>query len=62
MGREDIRSDGTEEAGNGWWLGVAELPGMEPMMRSHRLPNGKDRDFVVATSIALTATYSGETR
>jgi hypothetical protein len=36
---------------NGWWLGVAPLPGMERMLRLHRLLNGKDRDSVVATSI-----------
>jgi hypothetical protein len=37
---------------NGWWLGVAHIPGIERIMRLHRLPNGKEQDSVVATSIA----------
>jgi hypothetical protein len=36
---------------NGWWLGIARLP-VERIMRLQRLPNGKDRESVIATSIA----------
>jgi hypothetical protein len=47
---------------NGWWLGMARLPGMERMMRLHRLLNGKDRDSVVATSIGPDGQVLGRDR
>lgn len=45
---------------NGWWLGVAPLPGMDRMMRLHRLLNGKDRDSVVATTIGPDGLVVGQ--
>jgi hypothetical protein len=36
---------------NGWWVGVAQIPDMPRLVRLQRLPSGKDRDSVIATSI-----------
>jgi hypothetical protein len=36
----------------GWWVGVAQIPNIERLVRLHGLPDGKDRTSVVAISIA----------
>ncbi|MGZ4308873.1 MAG: hypothetical protein ACXVRV_03405 [Gaiellaceae bacterium] len=47
-------------AQNGWWVGVAQIPDMEGLVRLHRLPNGKDRASVVAASIASDGQVLGQ--
>jgi len=45
--------DKTSRVGRkGWWVGVAQIPDMERLIRLHGLPDGKDRTSVVAISIA----------
>jgi hypothetical protein len=44
---------------NGWWLGIARLP-VERIMRLRRLPNGKDRESVIATSIGSDGEVLGQ--
>jgi hypothetical protein len=48
-------------AANGWWVGVVRLPLGTDRLRSS-LPNGQDRGFVVATSVAADGRVLGQAR